>query len=77
MSHFLRSVPHRDSLLVVDGSASNAVGRGFAPRPGHTKDHHENGTNCLMTRRGLEFGSATRQCKRLGSVWNCLWRHAL
>ena len=20
-------------------SASNAIGRGFAPRPGHTKDH--------------------------------------
>ena len=23
------------------------VGRGFASRPGHTKDHHKNGTNCL------------------------------
>ena len=21
------------------------VGRGFASRPGHTKDHHKNGTN--------------------------------
>ena len=23
------------------------VGREFAFRPGHTKDHHKNGTNCL------------------------------
>ena len=26
---------------------------------------------------GLEFGSAARQSKRPGSVWNCLWVHAL
>ena len=32
--------------LVVSMSASHAVGRGFASRPGHTKDHHKNGTNC-------------------------------
>ena len=32
-----------------------------------------------MTRNalGLEFGSAARLSKRLGSVWNCLWGHAL
>ena len=34
--------PRRDGL-VVSVSASHAIGRGFAPRPGHTKDHHENG----------------------------------
>ena len=28
-------------------SASHTVGRDFASRPGHTKDHHKNGTNCL------------------------------
>ena len=28
-------------------SASRTVGREFATRPGHTKDHHKNGTNCL------------------------------
>ena len=28
-------------------SASRTVGREFAFRPGHTKDHHKNGTNCL------------------------------
>ena len=28
-------------------SASQTVGREFASRPGHTKDHHKNGTNCL------------------------------
>ena len=31
------------------------------------------GTHAL----GLEFGSAARLSKRSGSVWNCLWRHAL
>ena len=30
-------------------SASRTVGREFASRPGHTKDHHKNGTNCLPT----------------------------
>ena len=28
-------------------SASRTVGREFTSRPGHTKDHHKNGTNCL------------------------------
>ena len=28
-------------------SASRTVGREFASRPGHTKDHNKNGTNCL------------------------------
>ena len=28
-------------------SASRTVGREFASRSGHTKDHHKNGTNCL------------------------------
>ena len=28
-------------------SASRTVCREFASRPGHTKDHHKNGTNCL------------------------------
>ena len=31
------------------------------------------GTHAL----GLEFGSAARLSKRPGSVWNCLWGHAL
>ena len=33
--------------FVVNVSASHVVDRGFAPQPGHTKDHHKNGTNCL------------------------------
>ena len=33
--------------LVVSVSAFHTVGREFASRPGHTKDHHKNGTNCL------------------------------
>ena len=39
-------------------SASRKVGREFASRPGHTKDHHKNGTNCLPA------------CVRVG-VWQC------
>ena len=35
--------------LVVSESASHMVGRGFASRPGHIKDHHKNDTNCLST----------------------------
>ena len=27
-------------------SASRTVGHEFASRPGHTEDHHKNGTNC-------------------------------
>ena len=57
--------------LVVSVSASH-TGRGFASRPGHTKDHHKNG-NAL----GLEIGRAVRLSKRPGSVWNCLWGHTL
>ena len=34
--------------LVVSVSASHTVGREFASRLGHTKDHHKNGTNCLL-----------------------------
>ena len=33
--------------VVVSVSASHTVGRESASRPGHTKDHNENGTNCL------------------------------
>ena len=33
--------------LVVSLSASHTVDHEFASRPGHTKDHHKNGTNHL------------------------------
>ena len=39
------NVPRPGGLL-VSVSASYAVGLGF--EPGHTKDHHGNGTNCLL-----------------------------
>ena len=62
-------------------SASRTVGREFASRPGHTKDHYKNGTKlppCIGTHAlGLEFGSAAQLSKRPGSVWNCLWGNAL
>ena len=35
------------SHLFGSVSASRTVGREFASRPGHTNDHHKNGTNCL------------------------------
>ena len=43
--------------LVVNMSASHAVGRRFAPLPGHAKDNHINGTNCLL---------AWHTCARVG-----------
>ena len=55
---------------MVKVSTSHAVGRGFASRPGYTKDHHRNGANCLPTwYAGImveEFYSEARP----GSVWN-------
>ena len=70
--------PCRVGLMVIV-SASHTVGREFASRPGHTKDHHKKyrlppylARNAL----GLEFGSAARLSKRRGSVWNCVWGHA-
>ena len=50
-------------------STSRTVGHEFASRPGHTKDHHKNGTNCLPVWHAMS--------KRPGSVWNCLWGNAL
>ena len=43
---FTKSEPCRVGL-VVSVSASHTVGREFASRPGHTKDHHKNSTDCL------------------------------
>ena len=40
---------HRHDGLVVRASASRSGGRGFEPRPGHTKDF-KNGTYCLLVR---------------------------
>ena len=42
-------------------SASRTVGREFASRPGHTKDHHKNGTIASLHRHA---------CVRVG-VWQC------
>ena len=47
-------------------SASHKVGSGFVFRPGHTKDHHKNVSNCLLA--WSEFGNATQLCKSLSSV---------
>ena len=49
------------SLCVVIMSASHAVGCGFVPHPGHTKDHHKSGTNCLPAwHTGIRVGAC--QC---------------
>ena len=42
--------------LVVSVSDSHTVGRGFASRPGHTEDHHKNGTNCLPAWHAMRWG---------------------
>ena len=52
----------RDSTVVCM-SASHTVGREFAPRPGHTKDHHKNGADCSLH---------AMQCVSVG-VWQCSW----
>ena len=41
------------ALIVVSVSASRAVGHWFASWSGHTKDHHEKGTNCLPGTQAL------------------------
>ena len=73
------SLEPRQVGLVVSVSASHAVGRRFAPRPGHTKNHHTNGTNWLPAwqSKGRSLTSTARLSKRPGSVWNCLWVYAL
>ena len=40
--------PPRPDSSVFSVSASHALGRGFVPQPGHTKDHHKNDTKCLF-----------------------------
>ena len=47
---------------MISMSISYAVGHGFMPQLGHTKDHHENATKCLL----LEL-----------VVCGSTWRHAL
>ena len=53
-------LPCQDGL-VISVSAFQAVGRGFAPRPDHTKDHHKNSINFLPAKHaGVRLG-----------VWQC------
>ena len=42
--------------LVVSVSTTHMVGHEFASRPGHTKDHHKNGTNCLPAWHAMRYG---------------------
>ena len=56
MLHF-HSIKSHPVGLVISVSASHAVGSRFAPRTGHTKDYHKNGTNCLP---------AWHECVRVG-----------
>ena len=62
-------------------SASHTVGREFASRSDHTKDHRKNDKKlppCMARNAlGYELISAARLSKRPGSVWNCQWGHAL
>ena len=64
--------PHCVGFVVIVPTSHALV---FAPRPGHTKDHHKNGTNCLPAWHAcIRVG---RLSKRLGSMWNCLRGHEL
>ena len=51
---------HQDGS-VVSLSASHTVGLGFAPPPGHTKEHPKNGTHSMFSMQalGFEIASAT------------------
>ena len=71
MQHFNKR-SKTEILLASLGITSHTVGRAFASRPGHTKDHHKNGTQCVR----VVVWHAARLSKGPGSVWNCLWRHA-
>ena len=46
--YHLHSQGARRDGSVVSVSAFHGVVREFAPRLGHTEDHHKNGTNCLL-----------------------------
>ena len=53
-------------------SASHTVGHGFTSRSGHTKDHHQYGTDSLpLLHEGIrvEVDGATRLCKRPSQKW--------
>ena len=62
--------PRRVGLVVSE--SSHVVGRGFAPRSGHTKDHHKYGTYCISVVHTYalaeKFDSAARLSKRPDSV---------
>ena len=47
--YLFKVLVHRPCRVGSVGSVSpsRTVGREFASRPGHTKDHHKNVTNCL------------------------------
>ena len=52
--------------LIGSVSVSRTVGRAFASWPGHTKDHHKNGTNCLPAWHAMGY------CRSLAVQPNCL-----
>ena len=49
IDEFVNTLPKTPCRVGSVGSvsASRTVGREYASRSGHTKDHHKNGTNCL------------------------------
>ena len=54
------------SLIIIEDKKISVshVRSGFASRPGHTKDHHKNGTNCLPAwHAGIRVG--VWQCSRV------------
>ena len=63
---YFDQLPHLDDL-VVSMSASHTVGRGFGSRPGNTKDHHKNGTNCFPA-----WHADIRLCRSLTMQPDCL-----
>ena len=62
-------------------SASHTVDRESASRPGHTKDHHKNGTNCLPAWHAMRLGRSLAvqpDCLKGRVVCGTVeWGHAL
>ena len=70
--YILLDSPIRVGLLV-------SVSTSHCGRSSPTKGHHTKGDDSPLGSHafGTEFDSADRLSKTPGSVWNCLWGHAL
>ena len=72
-------LPHKEGASYIVAKVFTDW-HGFASRPGHTKDHHKNGTNCLLPWHAMYYArSLTVQpdCLKGRVVCGTVWGHAL